>query len=200
MGDWVEYEQLQKSLSFEEIAREITNGLGQWQRTKTICNAFIDRGNLTETNKVWFYLINLVFKPLKKVSTMRQDLTLLLYALVKGFELDMGRIIKESIQDYVENNFLSNIPHLALITLLYIKGGGGGGGGGGIKVVEDEEKSTKASPLTLIGVLKTPVEGEEVERIRKRRRTKEQPRKTILIVEAEEECDNEERGVFSKIT
>ena len=90
---------------------------------------------------------------------MRQDCALLLYALIKGFELDVGGIIKESILDYDENNFSSNIPYLALITLLCIKGG--------IKVAENEEKSQKSSPLTLTEVLKTLAEGEEVERIRK---------------------------------
>ena len=30
VGDYAEYEQLQKSLRFEEIARELTNGLRQW--------------------------------------------------------------------------------------------------------------------------------------------------------------------------
>ena len=122
-----EHEQLQKSPCFEEIAQELTNGLGQGQRTKTIRNAYIDIGDLTETNKVWFYLINSVFKPSKHVSTVRHDRTLLLYALVKGFELDLGKIIKEVILDYVENNFSGNIPHPALITFLCIKGGGGVG-------------------------------------------------------------------------
>ena len=86
---------------------------------------------------------------------MRHDRALLLYELVKGFELDVERIIKESILDYAENNFSGNISHPALITLLCIKEG--------VKVVEDEEKSPKASSLILIGVLKVPVEGEEVE-------------------------------------
>ena len=103
-----------------------------------------------------------MFKPSKHFSTVRQDHALLLYVLVKGFELDMGRIIKDSILDYVENNFSSNIPHPALITLLCIKGG--------IKVAKDEEKSRKSSPLTLTGVLKTPAEGEEVERKKKEQR------------------------------
>ena len=85
--------------------------------------------------------------------------------LVKDFELDVGKIIKESILDYAENNFLGSIPHPTLITLLCIKGG--------IKVAKYEEKCPKASHLTLIGVLKTLAEGEEVERIKKRRRTEE---------------------------
>ena len=68
----------------------------------------------------------------------------------------MGNIIKESILDYVENNFSRNIPHPSLTTLLCIKRG--------VKFNEEEEKSPKASPLTLTGALKAPVEGKEVER------------------------------------
>ena len=139
-----------------------------------------------------FYPINSVFKSSNHVSIVRQGCALLLYALLKGFELDVGRIIKESILDYAENNFSSNIPHPALITILCIKGG--------MKVAKYEEKNPKSSPLTLTGVLKTPVEGEEVERIRKRRRTKEQLKETISTVEAEGEFENEERGIFKDYT
>ena len=100
--------------------------------------------------------MNSLFKPSKHVSTVRRDCALLLYALVKGFELDLGKIIKKSILDYAENNFSGNIPHPALIALLCIKGG--------IKVAEEEEKSPKAFPLTLTRVFKTPAEGEKGER------------------------------------
>ena len=69
-----------------------------------------------------------------------------------------------------------------------------------MKVVEDEEKSLKASPLTLTRVHKSPVEGVEVERIRKRKRTEEQPRETVHVEEAEGEFGNEEMGVFEDYT
>ena len=60
---------------------------------------------------------------------------------------------------------------------------------------EEEEKCPKASPLTLPRALKAPGKAEEVERIRKRKRTEEQPREPIHTVEAEEENDSgEERG------
>ena len=52
-------------MRFEEIARELTNGLGQWQSTKNIRNTYIDKGDLNEANKVLFYFINFVFTPLK---------------------------------------------------------------------------------------------------------------------------------------
>ena len=124
---------------------------------------------------------------------MRQDRTLLLYALVKGFELDVGRIIKEFILDCAENNFSGNIPYPTLITLLCIKRG--------IKVAEDEEKSSKASPPTRIGVLKTTAKDEEVKRIKMRKMVeKEQPWEIIPTVEADREFENEERGVFKDYT
>ena len=105
-----------------KIFRELTNSLGQWQRTKTIRNSYIDRGGLTEVNKVWFYFVNSVLTPSKHISTMRQDRAILLCALVKGCCLNVRKIVEQSILDYIENNFSRNIPHPALITLLCIKG------------------------------------------------------------------------------
>ena len=63
-----------------------------------------------------------------------------------------------------------------------------------------EKKSPKASPLIITRVIKTSAEGEQVERIRKRRRLEEQPKEIVLIVEAEREFENEEMGVFEDYT
>ena len=54
VNDYKEYEQLQENPKFEEIVKELTDDLGVWQRTKTICNAYIDKGDLSEAVKVWF--------------------------------------------------------------------------------------------------------------------------------------------------
>ena len=111
VGECVEYDQFHESPKFEEIVKELTNGLGQWQRTKTIHNAYSDRGDLTEVNKVWFYFVNSVLTPSKHVSTVRQDRAILLYALVKGWNLNVGKLVEQSILDYAENSFSRNIPH-----------------------------------------------------------------------------------------
>ena len=108
-----------------------------------------------------------MLKPSKHVSIVRQVHTILLYALVKGYEFNVGRIVEESILDYGKGKFSGNIPHPSLITLLCIKRG--------VKFNEDEvERYHKASPLTLAGVLKALVESEEGERrdkpTRKRKR------------------------------
>ena len=54
--DCTEYEQLQKSPNFEEIAKDLIGGQREWQRKKTISNAFINRRDLTKVSKIWFYL------------------------------------------------------------------------------------------------------------------------------------------------
>ena len=70
--------------------------------------------------------------------------------------------MEQSILDYPENNFSRNIPLPTLITLLCIKEG--------VTFSETEEKCLRSSPLTITGVLKAQVQGEEVERTRKRKR------------------------------
>ena len=105
----------------------------------------------------------------------------------------MGKILEQSILDYDENNFSEKIPHPTLITLMCIKGG--------VTFNETYEKCPKSSPLTLTGVLKTLIGDEKVKIIRKRKIIeKEQPKETVLIVEAEEEFENEEMGGFEDYT
>ena len=99
----------------------------------------------------------------------------------------MGKIVEQLILDYDENSFSGNIPHPALITFLCIKGG--------VTFSETHEKCLRASPLTLTGVHKTPTQGEEVERARKRKRAAiELPRE--VTPEAKEELENEEKRGF----
>ena len=114
---------------------------------------------------------------------MKQDRSILLYALVKGFNLNVGKIVEQSILDYPKNNFSGNIPHPALITLLCIKGG--------VTFSETEEKYPRSSPLTLTGVLKAPAQGEEVERTRKRKRAASELLREAAPT-AEEELETEE--------
>ena len=156
-GDCSEFEKLKKNPHFEEISKELTDGQGEWQSTRTISHAYINRGDLIKMRKVWFYVINYVLKPSMHVSTVRQDRTILRYALVKGYEVNLGRIVEDSVLEFVKRNFTGNIPHPSLITLLCIKGGGG------VKFNEDDERCPKTSPLILIRVLKAPVESEERE-------------------------------------
>ena len=88
-GDYSKIEKLQKNPYFEKITKELTGGKGERQSIRTISHAYINRGDLIEVSKVWFYFINYVLKPSKHVFTLRQDYTILLYVLVKGYEINV---------------------------------------------------------------------------------------------------------------
>ena len=85
--------------------------------------------------------------PSKHLSTVRREEAILLYALLMGYKINVGKIIEKPILGYYERNCRGFIPHPAIITRLYIKEG-----------VEEEwgteETYSKASPLTLTGVTK----------------------------------------------
>ena len=87
--------------------------------------------------------------PSKHLNTMRREGAILLYALLKGYNINVGQIIEKSILGYYERNCRGLIPHLATITRLCIKGG-----------VEEKwgtkETYPRAFPLTLTGVTKGP--------------------------------------------
>ena len=107
----------------------------------------IARGDLTKEAKVWFYFISSVLGPSKNLSTVRREEAILLYALLKGYKINVGKFIEKSILSYSESKCKGMIPHPATITRLCIQGG-----------VEEEwgikETYPKASPLTLIGITK----------------------------------------------
>ena len=107
----------------------------------------IARGDLTEEAKVWFYFISSVLRPSKNLSIVRREEAILLYALLKGYKINVGKFIEKSILSYSESKCKGMIPHPATITRLCIQGG-----------VEEEwgieETYLKASPLTLTGITK----------------------------------------------
>ena len=87
--------------------------------------------------------------PSKHLSTVRREEAILLYALLKGYKINVGKIIEKSILNYSESKCRGMIPHPTTITRLYIQGG------------VDEEWGTektypRASPLTLTGITKGP--------------------------------------------
>ena len=97
---------------------------------------------LTEKVKVWFYFINFVLLPSKHLITVRKDKEVLLYALLKGYKINVGKIIETSIMSYFISNYRGLIPHPTTITSLCL-----------VEGVEEEwgkeEMYPKASLLTL---------------------------------------------------
>ena len=93
---------------------------GEWKGTKKTPCRSIARGDLAEEAKVWFYFIKSVLFPSKHLNTVRREEAILLYALLKGYKINVGKIIEKSNLEYSEGNCRGMIPHPGTITRLCI--------------------------------------------------------------------------------
>ena len=127
----------------------LTGGKGKWKATRKTPHESIDRGSLTEEAKVWFYFVSSVLLPSKHLNTMRKNDAILLYDLLKGYKINVGKIIENSIMSNYRSKYRGLIPYPATITRLFLLIGVNGDW-------ENEETCPKASPMTLNGVMKSP--------------------------------------------
>ena len=156
------YKKLLENPNYEKIVSRLTGGEGKWEVTKNPYHA-IKRGALTEEAKVRFYFIYSVVVPTKHLCSVREQEAILLYAFLKGYKMNIGILIEESIRGYHHINKRGLIPHPATITRLYFWGGVKGNW-------EEEERCPRVSPLTLTGVTRGP---------------KGKKQKEVLVVDAE---------------
>ena len=70
-----------------------------------------------------------------------------MYAILKGYKFSVGKIIENSILSHYRGSYRGLVPHPTLIIRLCILGGEEGDW-------EEEETCPKASPLTLLGIIK----------------------------------------------
>ena len=142
------YKKIADSPNREKIARKLTDGKVKWGQGRGE-KKIINRGDLTEEAKVWFYFMASVLVPTKHVCTVREQEAIILYAILKGYKLNAGAIIENSIMKYHEGNKRGLIPHPTTITRLCMRAGVKG-------TWEEEEECPMVSPLTLTGVSKGP--------------------------------------------
>ena len=132
----------------ENIARKLTDGKVKWGQGRGEQKT-INKGDLTEEAKVWFYFLESFMIPTKHVCTVREKEAIILYAMLKGYKLNAGAVIENLIMRYHEGNKRGLIPHPATITRLCLRAGVKG-------TWEEEEECPKVSPLTLTEVSKGP--------------------------------------------
>ena len=147
--DGSKFKRLLKEPKYQKIVDLLITGKGKWKARKKTLYESIARCDLTEEAKVWFYFISSVLLLSKHLSTVRRNEAILLYALLKGYRINVGKIIENSILSYSRSKCRGLIPHPAIITSLCLLG----------EVDEEwgkEETYPKASPLTLTRVTKGP--------------------------------------------
>ena len=118
--DGAKFKKQIKEPKLHKIVDLPTDGKGEWKGTKKTPCRSIAIGDLTEESKVWFYFITYVLLPFKHLSIVRRVEAILLYALLKGYEINVGKIIEKSILGYSEGNCRGMIPHPVTITRLCI--------------------------------------------------------------------------------
>ena len=133
----------------ENIVNMLIVGKGSCETTKKNPHRDINRGSLTKEEKVWFYFIASVIVPTKHLCSVREQEAIILYALLKGYKVNVGRLIEGSILGYHLSNKRGLIPHSANITRLCILAGVKGRW-------KEEETCPRVFPLTLTGVIKGP--------------------------------------------
>ena len=141
------FKKLLKEPEYQKIVDLLTGGKGKWKAIRKSPYESIARCSLTEEAKVWFYFVCSTLLPSKHLNTVRKNETILLYAMPKGYRINVGKIIENSIMSYYKSKYRGLIPHPATITRLCLVGGVGGDW-------ENEETCPKVSPLTLVGVTK----------------------------------------------
>ena len=117
---------------------------------------------MTEQAKVWFYFLSSVILLSKHLCIVKEKEAIFLYAILKGCKFSVGKLIENSILSYYRGGYKGLIPHLGLISRLYILGGVQGDW-------EVEENCLKTSPLTLTKITKGPKNrgrGSQVEAVR----------------------------------
>ena len=80
----------------EKIARKLTDGKGKRGQGKGEQKT-INRGDLTEEAKVWFYFLASVMVSTKHVCMVREQEAIILYAMMKGYKINAGAVIENSI-------------------------------------------------------------------------------------------------------
>ena len=107
--------------------------------------------------------------PTKHVCTVREQEAIILYAMLKGYKLNAGAVIENSIMRYHEGNKRGLIPHPATITRLCLRSG--------VKGTWEEEEECPKKKKGVIIEADSRAENENA-------RQKED---TLLVVDQEEE-------------
>ena len=143
------FKKLVENPDHEKIIDLLTVGQRKWEATRNNPHYAINKGSLTEEAKVWFYFLSLVILPTKYLCAVREQEAIILYALLKGYIMNVRGLIEGSIRGYHLSNKRGLVPHPTTISRLCIFVGVRGSW-------DEEETCPKVSPLTLIEVTKGP--------------------------------------------
>ena len=202
--DGHKFKKMKKEPEYQKIVDLLTNGKGKWHSTSKDQHKEIIRGSLTEEAKVWFYFLASTLLPSKHLTIVRRKKAILLYSLIKGYKMNVGKIIEEVILNYFNTKYRGYLPHPAIVTKLC-----------SIHELsyywEEEIPCLKVSPLTLTGVTRGPKnkkkekpvveeEGETARRVEQNPEPREERRKVLYLTEGTELADKSNSPIRNRPT
>ena len=140
-NDTEAYRKRFQTLDYDKILKSLTNGKIPWTKNANNELASFLRTELTPKAWVWFYFISHKVKPSKHVSTMRRDKSILIYAILKDIQFDIGFVIEISILEAISRRCTGALAHPPLITLLWAMEG--------LNMSDSEEKFPLMLPLPM---------------------------------------------------
>ena len=114
--DSAEHRALFTDIDYEHLMQELTQGQGVWKRqpsTGDFTNFHMH--SLTPVAKVWYNFLYVKIKPILNLSTVTKDKTILLYAMTKGFQFDIGSVIERRFIESTQGRCTRNLIHPSLI-------------------------------------------------------------------------------------
>ncbi|GMN68009.1 hypothetical protein TIFTF001_037068 [Ficus carica] len=73
---------------------------------------------LDKHTKAWLYFIGAKLMPITHFSDVTKDRAILLYDILSGKSIDVGRLIQQSIKQALRGSTSGGLPHPSLITAL----------------------------------------------------------------------------------
>ena len=114
-----EYRALFADTDFQVLMHELTQGLGLWRR-HPLTGEFttFPMIALRPVAKVWYNFLSVKIKPSLHLSTVTKDKTILLYAMTKGFQFDIGTVIERGLIESTHERCTGALIHPSMITKL----------------------------------------------------------------------------------
>ena len=117
--DIEEYRALFADTDYEHLMQELTHSQGVWRRQLSTGDfTTFQMYSLTPMAKVWYNFLCVKIKPSMHLSTVTKDRAILLYAMTKGFQFDIGSVIERRLIESTQGRCMGALIHPSLITQL----------------------------------------------------------------------------------
>ena len=117
--DSAEYRALFPDTYHEHLMQELTHDQGVWKRQSWTGDVTAyQMHSLALMANVWYNFLCVKMKPTLHLSTVTKDKTILLYAMTKDFQFDVGSIIEQGLIKSTQGRCTGALIHPSLITQL----------------------------------------------------------------------------------